>query len=249
MLNLSLRPAGPGLSPHHPQLLSWMSTGGSGRACGQSGPLHPCPLALLKQPPGIAEVTGKLWPLPARSFAPFPCCQPWVPTAFALNGPGRASRRLLTALGQTAAPPGWAPRAGTAPGAGPAPPWQQARSGHVPALGLAPLLRHAQRRAALAPSPAAEMLWHPAVHTGLPAGRTPCPAHPLQGLQERCVSPPGGRVTPQRAVRHTPRAHIPSARILPRCGAGAGGQAELLLLSLPFRPRLGAAPRQAAGEG
>lgn len=88
-LNLSLRPVGPGCLPTTPSCCPSLLLGERWGLCGQLGHLPPCKLACPKQPSSVAEVTGRLWHLPARSFAPL-SLPAWVAAA-SLGCPGTDS--------------------------------------------------------------------------------------------------------------------------------------------------------------
>lgn len=224
---------------------------GLGGGCGQPGSLPPCLLACPKQPPGIGEVRGRLWHLPARSFAPF-SLPLWVAAAslgcpgadsFCAKRPGQGEQTTVNGAG----PDGSSARLGPAR-------WHCSRSRTGPPLAAGKGWACASTGLGTAP----------AAHTAPSRARTrscgrdtsaPGRAHWAAGralrggLQERCVPPSVCRVTPQRAVWHTPCAPIPSVRILPRCRAGGGGRAVLLLLSPRVRPRRGSCPAPGSQGG
>lgn len=136
------------------------------------------------------------------------------------------------------------------------PPWHRTRGGHAPALGLAPLLQHGTHGAEPCSLP---LVWQRCFGTQLrvlrlacvrlPAGRTPHPACPLQGLQERCVPPcvpchpAGSGLAPGEGVRHLGQQLVPSFGGRP-CGGSCITRAPT---SLPVCPGLVREPAPAAG--
>lgn len=144
-----------------------------------AGPLPPCP----QQPPGLGILTAALLPFPRPPGLLLPAVGAGVPAASVVNSPGRVSRRLAPAPGQT-----WLcqaePRALAPLPEQDRPPRQRARGGHVPALA-----QH-RSRSTMAPGPARSLscAGHPESRgcwgwggdrevTLVPQGLSPLPGH------------------------------------------------------------------------